>query len=90
LLDKYVEAMDEKLESLRTEIANDRGTDDQEKILEDGTKGKISELYISTESHPNINIDEVVTYVLRTGGEVFIVNPEHNDFEFDIAAKFRY
>lgn len=90
LLDKYIKDMDKRIEDLKTEIANDRGTDNQSRILKDGLEGRISELYISTESDTNINVDEIVTYVLRTGGEVILVDPEHNEIEFDIAAKYRY
>lgn len=90
LLDKYIENIGKRLENLQTEISNDKGTDNKSRILSDAPNGKISELYISKTVQADAEIDKAVTEVMRTGGEVILIDPEYNQVDFDIAAKYRY
>lgn len=92
LLPKYVEKIDERIEGLKTEIANDRGTDNASRIDQDAKTGRIDSLFISMD-YDDIDekeINDIVANVIINGGEVVVVDEDKSDFDLGIGATYRY
>ena len=90
LINKYIDSMKVKVDNLMTSIANEKGSDNFSRILNDSKSGKISELYISSNFDQNDDLDKLISTVLLTSGEIYLINPELNNFNFNVAAKYRY
>lgn len=90
LLPKYVKNMDEKIDGLRTEIGQDRGSDDLYRIMIDAQKGKIDTLYLSSDIDQDEELNRLISNVYTAAGNVVIVDAEHNNFPEDGGATYRY
>lgn len=90
LLPKYIKHMEERVDGLRTEIGQDRGTDNLSRIIEDSENGRVDVLYVSYDTEKSNEIDKLVATVLQNGGEVVVIDTEYQNFDKEAGAKYRY
>ena len=90
LLPKYIKNMEERLDGLRTEIGQDRGTDNLSRIVEDSVNSRVDVLYVSNDTEKTEEIDKLVSNVLLNGGEVVVIDTQYQDFNKEAGAKYRY
>lgn len=92
LLPEYLKEVDEKIEVLNTSIANDKGSDNASRLLKDSETGRIQRLFVNKDYHKesDIDLDKLIYDVIAAGGEIVLVDEEHNKLETGIAAEYRY
>lgn len=89
LLPEYLKKIDEKIEDLNSFIANDKGSDNLSRIQKDSETGRIETLFIEKDNDTE-EIDKLVYDVINGGGEIILVDEEHNKLPSGIAASYRY
>lgn len=89
LLPRFIIGMERRIERLKREIAENRGTKDYRQIEKESKSGRIETLFVEKEFEAK-ELDEIITDIYRDYGKILVVDREQNDFDMDIAAVYRY
>lgn len=92
LLPRYEKEIESYLEDLNTEIAKDRGTDNESLVLREAPTGRIDSLFIASDMGGLIEeeTDKLVQNVLTTDGRVVLIDEAITPFPMGLGAIFRY
>lgn len=88
----YLEELKISLEQLGNLVANGLGSKDRKEIQQEKEKGRIDTLYVSKKAHDfdSLEMNDLTSKVLETGGKVVVVNPDYHDFPDDVIAQYRF
>lgn len=92
LLPPYLDRMNERIDKLNTELAQNRGSNNIEEIKKESEAGRIRSLFINLDlgGMDVLDADKLVQDVIMTNGEVVLIDNNLSDFEYGVAAKYRY
>ncbi len=92
LLPPYIEKISERIDKLNTELAQERGSNNIEEIKKESEAGRISTLFINLDlgGMDVLDADKLVQDVLMTNGEVVLIDNNLSEFDYGVAAKYRY